>query len=72
MAITWTTWQGQDVILTEGGYVDDCGKIAGMFTSEEDARAGNADELAIGILAWDRLSDEQQQDASANSDALCD
>jgi len=63
---------GSPVILTEGGHVDDFGKIVGVFGSEEAARSDDPDSAAIATLAWSGLTAEQQAMARENSEALAD
>ena len=63
-----TQINGHDYIVTEGGCVDRCGKIAGLFNTEADAMADNADEVAAGSVGWDTLTQEQQQMATRNSE----
>lgn len=58
------------VFLTEGGYIDGKGKIAGVFQSEEDARSEHADDKAIAILAWSDLTPDQQFVATGNSESM--
>jgi hypothetical protein len=61
---------GGEVIVTEGGHVAGCGKIYGVFASEEDARSTNADALALGTVGPEALTEQQRIDATANSEAL--
>lgn len=58
-----------DVIVTEGEIIDGT-KIAGVFASEDDARSGNADALALGTVAWETLTVDEQSIAVANSALL--
>lgn len=58
------------VIPTEGGVISGRGKIVGLFMSEEDARSMEADKLAVGIVAWDSLTPEQQAIAARNTESL--
>lgn len=65
-----TILDGQEVVLTEGCYVAPGGKIAGIFASEQDARSSDADQRALGTIAWDKLTPHQQEVATANSESL--
>jgi hypothetical protein len=62
--------QTLQLIPTEGGHVDNCGKIAGLFESEDDARGSDPDSATWGTVAWDSLTPEQQAVAARNSVAL--
>ena len=57
------------VILTEGCHIDGV-KIAGIFSSEDDARSIDADQLALGTVAWDKLTMHQQEVATENTESL--
>lgn len=58
------------LIPTEGGYVDNCGKIVGLFSCEEDVRSDDPDAVAWGTVGWDRLTEDQQAVATRNTELL--
>lgn len=58
------------VILT-AGMLDASGRrMYGVFASEEDARAMDADQRTLAVLGEADLTEEQRQLAAANSEAL--
>ena len=56
------------VYPTEGCHITGTGKVAGLFRTIEDAIAG--DDHAEAIVAWDKLTPEEQDVATANSEWL--
>ena len=53
---------------TEGCHINGTGKVAGLFRTIEDAKAGDGHEEAI--VLWVNLTPEEQAVATANSEWL--
>ena len=64
----------KDVILTAGGTCQTTDgtwqQIYGIFDSEEDARSGDADDLAIGTVVAKDLTEDQRAMAERNTAAM--
>lgn len=72
MTLETTTIDGfpGPVILTEGMTTANGQRIYGVFADEEDARSEGADELALGTIGPDQLTDEQRALAARNTERL--
>lgn len=70
--LEWTEIDGQQVIVTQGGYIDRGPRIYGLFASIDDAMSDDPDSAAVGTVSGEKLTAAQREMAQRNSERLSD